>query len=218
MLDLESHPPPAGIDQVTLTLDVAPGRILQHSLLTRPLPTPDHLSTLVARLTALMGEGRCGQPLPLDTHRPGVVALAPFAPFAPFAPEAPKAQGPGPRGQGAVSLPRFADDGRVHASQGEPAALLRRFRRPLPARVIVGDQGEPLRLAPRQAGLPAGRVLRHAGPWRTSGEWWQERPGPGRRGGPWDRDEWDVALEDRAIYRVSRDRASGEWIVEGYWD
>ena len=34
----------------------------------------------------------------------------------------------------------------------------------------------------------------------------------------WDRDEWDVALDDQVIYRVMRDRASDRWFVEGYWD
>src|SRR5690606_35379825 len=35
LLDLESHPPPAGIDAVELRVDVTPGRIVQRSLLAR---------------------------------------------------------------------------------------------------------------------------------------------------------------------------------------
>ncbi|MBP1607351.1 MAG: polymerase [Acidobacteria bacterium] len=57
--------------------------------------------------------------------------------------------------------------------------------------------------------MPGGTVLECAGPWRTSGGWWTNG---------WDRDEWDVALADRAIYRVHRDRATGQWFVEGVWD
>jgi hypothetical protein len=34
----------------------------------------------------------------------------------------------------------------------------------------------------------------------------------------WDRDEWDVALTGRAIDRVHRDRATGQWFMEGVWD
>ena len=88
--------------------------------------------------------------------------------------------------------------------------------------------GRPVRLAPRQAGapggprassVPAGGVVREAaGPWRTAGEWWREPPAPERRGGPWDREEWDVGVEDGGVYRISRDVVSGEWVVEGYWD
>ena len=62
LLDLESHPPPAAIDRVIVAVDPTPGRIVQYSLLTRPLPSPEQISTLMARLNALMGDGRCGAP------------------------------------------------------------------------------------------------------------------------------------------------------------
>ena len=78
LLDLESHPAPAGIDAVTLVIDPTPGRIVQESLLTRALPAPELISTLVARLQALVGEGRCGSPATVDSYRPGAFAMAPF--------------------------------------------------------------------------------------------------------------------------------------------
>ena len=68
VLDLESHPPGAGIDAVTVSADVVPGRIVQGSLLERALPAPEHLATLTARLGALMGESRVGAPSVLDSH------------------------------------------------------------------------------------------------------------------------------------------------------
>ena len=55
LLDLESHPPSAGIDQVTVVADPVPTRTLQFSLLERAMPSPEQLSTLLARLTVLMG-------------------------------------------------------------------------------------------------------------------------------------------------------------------
>ena len=64
LLDLESHPPAAAIDRVVVAVDPTPARVVQFSLLTRPLPSPEQLSTLMARLAALMGEGRCGSPEP----------------------------------------------------------------------------------------------------------------------------------------------------------
>ena len=45
-----------------VTVDPTPGRVVQFSLLARPLPSPEQLSTLTARLQALMGESRCGSP------------------------------------------------------------------------------------------------------------------------------------------------------------
>jgi protein ImuB len=64
-----------------------------------------------------------------------------------------------------------------------------------------------------------------AGPWRSSGEWWQV---PDARLQPrfdgsltqvgWDRDEWDVALSDGALYRIYRDRDRDRWFVDGIID
>ena len=58
LLDLESHPPPAAIDAVTVRVEPTAARTLQHSLLERARPHPDQVSTLMARLSALMGEGQ----------------------------------------------------------------------------------------------------------------------------------------------------------------
>src|SRR5262249_19479962 len=79
LLDLETHPPGAGIDRVTIVIDPTPGRILQHTLFTRAQPTPEQLSTLLARLGALMGQDRFGAPATIDSYRPGAFAMAPFA-------------------------------------------------------------------------------------------------------------------------------------------
>src|SRR5260370_3714714 len=87
LLDLESHPlaplsglgeagPPFGgasevmIDVVTIELDPAPARITQFSLLQRALPSPETVSTLIARLSALVGESRVGSAVLVDSHQP----------------------------------------------------------------------------------------------------------------------------------------------------
>ena len=80
LLDLESHPPSAAIDRVVVAIDPTPGRVVQFSLLTRPLPSPEQVSTLMARLNALMGEGRCGTAVAVDSWEPGAFAMKPFAP------------------------------------------------------------------------------------------------------------------------------------------
>ena len=79
LLDLESHPPPAAIDRVALVIDPTPGRVAQHTLFARPHLTPEQISTLLARLGAVMGQDRIGAPATVDSYRPGAFAMKPFA-------------------------------------------------------------------------------------------------------------------------------------------
>jgi protein ImuB len=147
LLDLESHPPSAAIDRVVVAVDPTPARILQFSLLTRPLPSPEQLSTLMARLAALMGEDRCGSPVALDSWQPGGFEMKPFA-------------------------PRDFTDLRASVPPW-PVVALRRCRAAVPARVRVED-AKPVRVMTDRRGLGGGRVEQCAGPWRTSGRWWME--------------------------------------------
>jgi protein ImuB len=198
LLDLESHPPSAAIDRVVVTVDPTPARVLQFSLLTRAQPTSETVSTLLARLYALMGEDRCGSPVPEDSWRPSAFAMTRFAPADAVA---------------QVEVRNATSEG--------PAVALRRYRFPVPARVRI-DKGRPIRVTTDRRGLHGGRVETCAGPWRASGEWWDPTPSgaSGRAALPtsWDRDEWDVALDDGATYRVFRDRATSAWFVEGVVD
>jgi protein ImuB len=188
-LDLEAHRPPAGVDRVALALEPARRRVAQVSFLEAPHPPPDRVSALVARLTALMGAGRVGAPAVVDTHRPGAFAVEAFEPEAASRLEPP-----------------------AEAAGGAAAArgILRRFRVPWPARVVV-DAGRPVHLATGHRALAGGRVVQWAGPWRTSG--WGLEPGA-----PWDRDEWDVLAADGVVYRLGHDRLAGRWVVDGLVD
>jgi protein ImuB len=94
---------------------------------------------------------------------------------------------------------------------------LRRFRFPVPARVTV-EHGKPVRVATDCRGMAGARVERAAGPWRTSGQWWNEGAGRTGRLVPWDRDEWDVTLSDGATYRVFIERGTRAWFVDGQFD
>ena len=222
LLDLEAHPPSAGIDRVAIVVDPVPTRMLQFSLLERALPSPEQISTLLARLAALMGEGRCGVPALVDSHRPGAFEMRPFNPRAGGRRPNPKSRIPNPELQGSL------------------ISVLRRFRVPVTARVTV-DRGRPVRVATGHRSVDGGRVVMCAGPWRTSGHWWTGRarrtrrasfasriPNPESREGTneqssssspcWDRDEWDVALTDGGVYRIYRDRGQRSWFVEGVID
>jgi hypothetical protein len=133
-----------------------------------------------------------------------------------FAPEAPESRQRSPVQEGQKSPVRVAGDGEAHRWQGQPAAMLRRFRRPVVAQVVVQDE-RPVRVSAASAGVRGGLVRQRAGPWRMSGCWW-EPAASSRERGAWDRDEWDVALDDHVVYRLCRYRATGTWVVEGYWD
>ena len=108
-----------------------------------------------------------------------------------------------------------------------PALALRRFRSPVPARVTV-EQGRPVRVVTDRRGLVGGRVDVSAGPWRTSGNWWEDARHPVRARGStassrassaaWDRDEWDVTLADGATYRLFTERGTRAWFVDGLFD
>ncbi|HUF23042.1 MAG TPA: hypothetical protein VMN81_02860 [Vicinamibacterales bacterium] len=202
MLDLESHPPGAAIDEVVIDVDVAPGRILQTGLFEPALPAPEALSTLVARLSAVAGSARVGAPALADTHFPGAFEIKPFAPH-----QAPDSRLQTPAGAREISRPAVVRDG----SGLEPGAwslwpsVIRRFRPPRPARVR-GSASGPVRVDAEDI---RGDIVMAAGPWRTSGGWWQ---------GGWDRDEWDVTLDTGVTCRVAQDRATGKWVVDGVLD
>jgi protein ImuB len=188
LLDLESHPPGAAIDRVTVVIDPTPGRVLQHMLFARAQPTPEQLSTLLARLAALMGQDRIGAPATIDSYRPDAFEMRPFATEHHHVAPRPAAAQP-------------------------VVSTLRRCRRPVAARVAL-DGAQPVRITTDRRGFAGGTVLTASGPWRTSGEWWVEEPGAAS----WNRDEWDVSLSDGAVYRVFRDRDTDRWFVDAIVD
>jgi protein ImuB len=214
VLDLESHPPSAAIDRVVVAVDPTPGRVLQFSLLTRPLPSPEQMSTLVARLSAVMGEGRCGSPVEVDSWRPGAFAVKPFAPPDPSALH--RDEPPG-RGDAEQEKPKGLCVSASPRPVGVCAVALRRFRFPIPARVRL-DDSKPSRVTTDRRGLSGGRVETCAGPWRTSGAWWGNAGGNAGGNATWDRDEWDVTIDDGATYRLFHERNTDHWFIEGIVD
>ena len=195
------YPPAAAIDRVVVRVEPTPGRIVQWSLIERAQPSPEQVSTLLARLSALMGESHVGAPALVDSWRPGAFQMTPFG-----------------------ASREVASDSRP-SSEAEAsrdcAVAFRRFRLPVPARVTVKD-GRPVRLMPDRRGISGGEILNSAGPWRTSGHWWDQPAGDApvaaSRQAAWDRDEWDVLLADGVACRVFLERDVGQWFVEGTFD
>ena len=195
LLDLEAHPPASAIDRVAIVIDPTPGRVWQHTLFARPHPTPEQLSTLLARLGAAMGQDRIGAPVTVDSYRPGAFTMKPFA---------------------VEHNPR----GRMDRIGGTVGTAVRRCRQPVPARVAADANGQPMKVTTDRRGFAGGSVLHADGPWKTSGEWWPGQAGEAGRAGQagWDRDEWDVALSDGASYRVFFDRATSRWFIDAIID
>lgn len=109
-------------------------------------------------------------------------------------------------GEKNVGYPELFDTHRPGLARPTGVLLpFRYFRPPLEARVTAE------RLWTR---MFQGRILQIAGPWRSSGDWW--------RPDTWNRDEYDLALSDGALYRVyldrALDRAPKKWFVEGIYD
>jgi protein ImuB len=190
VLDLEAHPPPAAVVRVTISAHPIRTQAGQGGLWQPPAPAPRDLVTVLARLSALVGADNLGSPVRVDSHRTDAFTMLAFSPPAEPAP-ARRRRGDPP--QRDVPPHSFIQRGRL---------ALRRMR---PARrVQVETVGErPTRVDTRL-------VLASAGPWRASGEWWDREA--------WARDEWDVVLGDGTLCRLARDRVTGHWYLDGFYD
>ena len=110
-------------------------------------------------------------------------------------------------GEKNVGYPELFDTHRPGFARPTGALLpFRYFRPPLEARVTSE------RLWTR---MFQGKILQIAGPWRSSGDWWRCSVG---ENATWNRDEYDLALSDGALYRLYLDRLPKKWFVEGVYD
>jgi len=90
-----------------------------------------------------------------------------------------------------------------------PSLALRRFRPPLEATVKLRSS------APCWIAFQGffGPVTTASGPWRASGEWWQQDH--------WAREEWDVRVNTQKgllLFRIYCDPNNGRWFAEGVYD
>ena len=201
-LRLQAQPPGAPIQKIQMTAQSSLARVTQGSLFVPAAPDPDKLELTVARIAAVVGQGNVGSPQLTDSHRPGAFQMQTFSAVA-------------------------AADGqrrKVSAQSSQTAAQLEEsltialhiFRPPLPARVhLYNDQPARVFFQGR-----SGKVLHASGPWRTSGEWWEQQP--------WQHDAWDLEIyfckESPAapitsgFYRFFCDQLQNKWFVRGVYD
>jgi protein ImuB len=101
--------------------------------------------------------------------------------------------------------PKFESAGLPTTNLSTDGLKLRRFRPALRADVELKN-GIPVNVRAAKLG---GRIEKCSGPWRTSGDWWEQAR-------LWNRDEWDVQTRDGSLGRVYR---QGEnWFLEGVYD
>jgi len=196
-LDLNAHPPGAPIVKIHLAAEPARPRTAQGSLFQPPSPEPEKLELTLARIAGLVGEACVGSLELLDTHCTEGFRMRRFMPEVTQRKTAQETQ------------PRKTSE---PAESKSAVAALRRFRPPLRATVTL-ENGEPARVVCSKKKEVQGSVLWKAGPWRSSGDWWEREA--------WSRDEWDIALQNAdevALCRIVHDLLGGGWFVEGTYD
>lgn len=211
-LDLKANPPSAPVLKLWLRAEPVRPKFDQRGLFLPLTPEPQKLEITLARLQSVAGGvENVGSPVLVDTHRPDAFRMTRFAPPSPNYEE------------------------KKDLAEQRTMSALRRFRPPQPVSVQI-NKNKPVAIGPPRALASAEEVTRVsygdvvwcAGPWRTSGEWWNEEP--------WEREEWDLAIEKSGVrgresvagslllghcsmlYRAYRDLRDGTWFVEGEYD
>ncbi len=191
-LDLKAHPAGAPVLKVKLRIEPAKPRPAQNGLFIPFSPEPEKLELTLARISSVVGEGRAGSPEILDTHRPDAFRMRHFTPDAlNFLTH---------RGLESAAFPPTKN----------LVTALRIFRPPIAVTVSYQDGRLSHISSNKQI---AGDVLWAAGPWRSSGDWWEQDA--------WVRDEWDIAVQEKTsitLYRLIHDLIDGCWMLDGSYD
>ncbi len=187
-LQLQGDPPAAPIQKIYMTADAAAPRVAQNGLFVPCGPDPEKLEVTIARLGKLVGEGNLGCAELVDSHRPESFRMKQFVALA-------------ERGKRIVRRP-FEAQGKQDA--GVTVQGLRVVRPAQAVRVEMRDE-QPVRVYFH--GM-RGEVIAASGPWRSSGDWWQEDS--------WHQDEWDLAIAFPAAQKGSEQK-HGEWPEQGLY-
>jgi protein ImuB len=210
-LQLQGDPPGAPIQKIYMTADVAASRVAQNGLFVPSGPDPEKLEVTIARLGKLVGEGNLGCAELVDSHRPESFRMKRFA----VSQEREKRTRQKSK-QSCMASANCQQDAGV-TKQGF------RVMRPAQAiRVELQDE-QPVRVYLR--GM-RGEVTAASGPWRSTGDWWQEDA--------WHQDEWDLAIAfpssqkgieqkrgewpEQGLYRIFFDELRQEWFLRGVYD
>jgi protein ImuB len=223
-LQLQGDPPAAPIQKIYMTAEEAAPRVAQNGLFVPCGPDPEKLEVTIARLGKLVGEGNVGCAELVDNHRPESFRVARFV----VASEQNKQRRKSGSKVKEDSEPRAAVTGLRVTRPAQPVRV--ELRNEQPVRVYLqGMRGE---------------VVAASGPWRSSGDWWQEDA--------WQQEEWDLEIEfsspsivgaqhavpasrreksqqqqsnkhsgttlQRGLYRIYYDALQQQWFLRGVYD
>jgi protein ImuB len=108
-LEIAAHPPQAAAVALELAAEAGLSSTMQLGLFAPQMPEPSRLDVTLARLRAIVGEGRVGSPALEDSHRAG-----------------------------SFRMEKFVPGGKMTANQAEGSRMaLRRMRPPVPVRVAM---------------------------------------------------------------------------------
>lgn len=186
-LRLQANPPKAPIQKLRMRAEPDRPVALQSGLFLPAVPDPDKLELTLARIANVVGENNVGFPELLDSHRPDAIRMQKFS--------------------GSLSAPSN------HKPTEDPQMGFRVIRPPLPAKVTL-QGGRPVQVSFRGQ---TWQVVQASGPWRASGEWWEENP--------WREDAWDLELcsvsgksSGSVVYCTVFDALQQKWFVRGSYD
>jgi protein ImuB len=216
-LDLKAYPPGAPIVKIHLAAEPVRPRAAQSGLFLPPSPEPEKLELTLARIAGIVGESKVGSLELLDTHRPEGFCMLRFAPGEPFSPQRHRAA---EKNNNKKATDSSASETALNPVErclrsddsDDLVTALRIFRPPVDVAVTMQDSKPAHINCPKNKEMQ-GEILWAAGPWRSSGDWWEQEG--------WARDEWDIAVQREtniALYRLVRDRLGGRWILEGTYD
>ena len=189
-LDLNAHPPGAPILAIHLRAESVRPRAAQGGLFLPPSPEPEKLELTLARIAGIVGEDKIGSLQLLDTYRAEGFNMQRFVPRE----------------------SQVDSQNKSGKANNSVITALRIFRPPVSVSIILRD-GIPSHISNHKNREIQRQILWSAGPWRSSGDWWEKNA--------WSRDEWDIAVQAEAgitLYRLVRDLLAGQWFVEGAYD
>ncbi len=178
----ESESPLSGF-----ALELMPGETKkrQFDLFQPCLTDPNRFEQTLGQLESLLGSERVGSPRVEDGFRSDAFTMDPFETV-------------------------LDKDGLGLSESPERPLGLPLCRLRPPQSILVETRSEhgqrrPMRLLD---GPHQGTVTQAAGPWKSSGHWWDDEG--------WTREEWDVQLESGQLCRLRRD--GSEWFLEGVYE
>jgi protein ImuB len=237
-LQLQGDPPGAPIQKIYMTAEAAAPRVAQNGLFVPCGPDPEKLEVTIARLAKLVGEGNLGYAELVDSHRPESFQMKRFV-IAEQHKRFVRARLQPCRNTKEINKASAAEGSVFETESARVVSALRMLRPPESVRVDVKNE-QPARVYLR--GM-RGEVVASSGPWRSSGDWWQEDP--------WHQDEWDLEIEfpasvvvaqhaapvqlhknneqsqsdkqcsaapQRGLYRIYFDALRQEWFLRGVYD